>query len=56
MKPEVRKAAEANILKWMLRIDPTGTNVNIYKQVLPRLSDKKLEELCEGYLPIYVPP
>lgn len=56
MKPEIRKAAEANILKWMARIDPSGTNVKIYKEVLPRLSDKKLEELCEGYLPIYVPP
>ena len=56
MKPVVRKAAEANILKWMLRLDPTGINANIYTKKFPKLSDKQLTELCKGYLPFYVPP
>ena len=56
MKPEVRKAAEANILKWMGELDPSGINAKIYAKKLPTLTDKQLTELCKGYLPFYAPP
>lgn len=56
MKPEVRKAAEANLIKWMNRMDPSGINGKLYQKMLPRLSDNQLIELCENYPPLYCPP
>lgn len=56
MKPEVRKAAEANLIKWINRIDTTGINGKLYLQMLPRLSDAEFTKLCEGYPPLYCPP
>lgn len=56
MKPEVRKKAEANIIKWMQEVDPSGHNARIYKELLPRLTDEQLIDMCSKRVPIYSPP
>lgn len=48
-----RKAAEAEILKWVSKIDPTGLNAKMYKeQIFPSLSndafDKWMGMIAEG--------
>lgn len=48
-----RKAAEAVILKWIARIDPSGTNAKMYKEeIFPSLSnedfDKWMKEIEAG--------
>lgn len=56
MKPEVRKAAEANLIKWINRMDPSGINGKLYLKMLPRLTDAQFEDLCANYPPLYCPP
>lgn len=40
-----RKAAEAMIIKWVAKLDPTGVNTKMYKdEIFPSLSDKQFDE------------
>lgn len=40
-----RKAAEALIIKWISKLDPTGVNTKMYKdEIFPSLSDKAFDE------------
>lgn len=44
-----RKAAEAEILKWVSEIDPSGTNTKLYKEVhFPRMTDDQFDRFMDA--------
>lgn len=43
-----RKAAEAYILKFLKDIEPTGYNVKIYEEMLPKMSNKDFDDWMKG--------
>jgi len=55
MKAEKRKAIEAFILKYVQKVDDSGSNRDLYKKVFLEMTDKKLEELVKSPIPIYAP-
>ena len=55
MEPKIRKRIETELLEWVDRFDISKTNGNIYREILPTLSDTKLQELISKPIPLYDP-
>lgn len=55
MKPAARKKIEAFILEYVHKVDPSGTNRDMYKLVFKKMSDRDLEHLISRPIPIYAP-
>ena len=55
MKPQARKKIEAFILEYVQKVDPSGTNRDMYKVVFKKMSDRDLEHLISRPIPIYAP-
>lgn len=55
MKPDTRKQIEAFILKYVNKIDPSGENKRFYEERFVTMTDKDIEKLISGRLPIFMP-
>lgn len=56
MKPATRKAIEAYIVKYVHKVDPSGSNKKLYlDSIFPRLNDKSFIEFIKKPIPIYAP-
>ena len=46
-----RKAAEAEILKWVSKLDPTGVNTKMYKeQIFPALTNEAFDKWMKIFI------
>ena len=55
MKPAARKKIEAFILEYVHKVDPSGTNRDMYKLIFKKMTDRDLEHLISRPIPIYAP-
>lgn len=55
MKPETRKKIEKNIIKWLDKVDISGENSRLYKELFKTMKDDQLVALIKSAIPIYEP-
>lgn len=55
MTPAQRKEIEGIILTYVDKIDPSGLNTNMYKEIFKTLDDQGLKKLIEKRIMIYAP-
>lgn len=55
MTPAKRKAILNYIVSIVDKVDVSGTNSNIYKQTVPKMTDEQLIKLISSPVPIYAP-
>lgn len=55
LNPVKRKKILEYIVSVMDKVDPSGTNADIYRQLWPKMSDEQAIELISNPIPIYAP-
>ena len=55
MKPSTRKNIEEFLLRYLRRIDTSGTNANMYKKLFSEMTDANFKKLIYSPIPIYMP-